>query len=119
MVQNTPVAQFGPILCKYPSSCTGFMLDENGFIRGTQYHFTQEGMVLEFFYKSKYSSFTNMSKWALTKNTKIYTQYGCKGYTLNQNRSLGSNVYLYSQTEYFLCAKAHFLMFLNEKYFVL
>ena len=104
MVQKTPVAQFGRILCTNQSSCTGFIWDENGSIWGTQYHFTPEGMVLEFFYNNKYSSFRNVSKWALTKNTKICTQYGCTGYTLNQNRSYwGTDVYLYSQTEYFLC----------------
>ena len=50
MVQNIPVAQFGPILCTYKSSFTGFIWDEFGSIRGTQYHFTTEGMVLDFFF---------------------------------------------------------------------
>ena len=39
-----------------------FILVKNGSIQGTQYHFTQGGMILEFFYKSKYSSFRNMDQ---------------------------------------------------------
>ena len=41
MLRNTPVAKLGPIWCTYQSGCTGYTLDQNGSIQGTQYQFTQ------------------------------------------------------------------------------